>query len=344
VTVDYSIHRPIGRIRASVVKGKNFRSPELGLPGNVRCRMYWDPTRYLNSRDKEKLIAWDKAARAIHEVANTNYAYSINPEWIRIDAVHTMKRLKQLIPNDSIFFDSSPSDEGKVVEFPILQPFRKFGNDKFRLEPWDRSGAALVVEIKFNDVLSVVPGSEYSVGEVAIPFADIFHEGKISRWFDVVRPGTGGYMSNPSTESAIYESETLSSDQLVHIEKPQVYLDLWWISPPSHDKAALETEKETSIVIQEELVKSANLSTQQKVNIVGSSIDAFNTMKGLSNNLLVAQNALGTILDVFEHFVQCFLFTVSCCHRFYVPHFQKSNSFALILFRTRSSLPFFWEF
>jgi hypothetical protein len=243
--------------------------------------------------------------------------YSINPEWLQIEAVHAMKRLRQLIPSEGIFFDSSQAEVEKFVEFPILQPFRKLGNETFRLEQWDQSGAALVVEIKFNDVLSMVPGSEYTVGEVAIPFVDIVRSGKISRWFPVVNPGNGVFMTIHSNEKSIHGKETLSSDEPEHFEQPQLYLELSWIPPSSNlDDATLETEKEASIVIQEELVKSAILSSNQKLNIVGSSIDAFNTMKGLSSNLLLAQNTLGTILDIVEHCVQCLLFTVRCIFHF----------------------------
>jgi hypothetical protein len=306
VTIDYSIHRPIGLIRVSVVAGKNMRSPELGLPGNVGCRIYWDPTRYMSSKRKEASTAIDRAAKSPHDIGTTYYVYSINPEWDQIIPSFGMKRLRLLFPRDGIFFDSSAGNTSQEIDFPVLQPFKKLKDETCVLEPWTKSGGAIVVEVKFNDVLSVIPGSEYSMGEVSVPLVDIVRKGEIRGWFPVI-----------DAESGLFTSQTRHTEQNGNNFDdpasfvPQVFLKFVWSPPETKTESELETEKEASHVIQEEMVKSALLHQQQKLSIVGSSIGAFNTVRGLSGNLLLVQNTLGATLDVIEQIVHVCDFTVS---------------------------------
>ena len=90
-----------------------------------------------------------------------------------------------------IIFEEKPNskpgttrDESEVI-FPVLQPFKPLKNDQYALVPWSASKAALVVELRFNDVLNVLPGSEYVLGAVCIPFTELFARGQISSWFHV---------------------------------------------------------------------------------------------------------------------------------------------------------------
>jgi hypothetical protein len=65
------------------------------------------------------------------------------------------------------------------VAFPMLQPIRSIQDEVFLLSPWESSGGAIVFEVRFVDVLSLIPGSEYSLGEVAIPLSNLVDSGEI---------------------------------------------------------------------------------------------------------------------------------------------------------------------
>lgn len=260
----------------------------------------------MSSKKKDKIITLDKATRSTHDIGTTFYVYSVNPEWDQIIPSFGMKRLRQVFPRDGIFFDSSAGDTLKEIDFPVLQPFKKQNDEVFSLEPWTRSGGGIVIEVKFNDVLSVIPGSEYSMGEISIPFVDIVKRGKLSGWYPVT-DNDSGLFASPTQSNYQNKKEVIDSESSI----PQVFLKLAWIPPASKNDAEWETEKEASHVIQEEMVKSALLNQQQKLSIVGTSIGAFNTVRGLTGNLLLVQNTLGAALDIVEQFVQVWNFTVS---------------------------------
>ena len=295
-----------------IVKGRNIRSPELGLPGNVACVIYWNPTRLLDEKLKKRTIDIDGSAGASHEMGSTNYMYAVNPIWERMEESEETKRLKLLMPTEKgAFFDqSAETDRGEMVDFPVLQPLGKRGN-LHCLEPWDSSGAAVVVEVKFTDILNIIPGSEYSVGDLAIPFSDIVRDGKISGWFDINISGqeeTSTKILKPmSLEEEADESEKISNN-----DKPQIYVKATWVPPEERRGVVAETVKEASHAIQEELVRAALYSQQQseKLGIVGSSLGALNSVRGISSNLQMIQNTLGSTLDLCESCIHAFDFTV----------------------------------
>jgi len=312
-TISYDIHRPIGRLKLSIVKGRNIRSPELGLPGNVGCTIRWDPTRLSkNEKKKKRTIEIDGSACAMHEVGSTNYVYAMNPTWDQMIESDETKRLKLLMPTgQGHFFDqSTESDEEEFIDFPILQPLGKSG-DLHCLNPWDSSSAAIVVEVKFTDLLNILPGSEYSVGDFSIPFSDIVKGGKTSGWYDIKVSGEiESAISFPKPvflDHAADESENSASD-----DKPQVYVKATWVPPEEKSNVGVETVREASHAIQEELVRSARLIQQQseKLGILGSSLGALNTVRGISSNLQVVQNTLGSTLDMVESCIHAFDFTV----------------------------------
>lgn len=309
--MNYDIHRPIGNLRLCVVKGRNIRSPELGLPGNVGCRIFWDPTRLMNEKRKTRMLETDESTKASHEVGSTNYVYAMNPAWDEMIESEGTKRLKLLMPTEKgAFFDqSTDSDDSESIDFPILQPIGKSG-DIHRLEPWDSPGAAVVIEVQFTDLLNMLPGSEYSVGDVTIPFADIVKNGKISGWYDIKIPGEEDLeIKIPQPELHKKESATeISSSE----DRPQLFIKASWLPPKDGSNVSVETVREASLAIQEEMVRSALLSLREseKLGILGSSLGALNTVRGISANLQVVQNKLGSTLDLIECCVHVFDFTV----------------------------------
>jgi hypothetical protein len=323
VAVNYTLHRPVGLVSVGVVRGKNIRSPELGLPGNVGCRVYWDPTRYATEKRKKAAVALDKSATATHDIGSTNFLYAMNPVWNQMTESAGAKRLQLLLPNGGDFFDTARRETQKeAIEFPILQPFEA-SNTLPALVPWTSSCGALVVEVKFHDVLNILPGSDYAVGEVSIPFSRLAKAGGLEGWFHVLDAGdTKGLPTSTqednqgaSLESGAQKAKEAPNHVAVD-ESPQIFLRIKW-TPPEHsderidNEMILESQREASFVIQEEMVRSAVMSQQVKFDVVGSSIGAFNRFRGLSGNLLLVQNTLGLILDTLEAFRNAFNFSVS---------------------------------
>lgn len=312
-SISYDVHRPIGHLRLCIVKGRNIRSPELGLPGNVGCIIHWDPTRLLDEKQKKRTIEADGSAGASHEMGSTNYIYAVNPLWERMEESDEAKRLKLLMPTDQgAFFDPPADTDGsKMINFPVLQPLGKRSN-LYCLEPWDTSGAAVVAEVKFTDILNILPGSEYSVGDLAIPFSDIVRDGKISGWYDI---NISGQLESTTTipKPIFVDDAADESEKSANNDRPQLYVKATWVPPEEKSgAAAAETVKEAAFAIQEELVRSALLSQQQseKLGIVGSSLGALNSVRGISSNLQMVQNKLGSTLDLCESCIHAFDFTV----------------------------------
>ena len=314
MSVNYALHRPIGRLWVSVLRGKNLRSPETGLFGKVGCQIYWEPTRYLSVEKKKDATELDKAASATHDIGSTNDIYAINPTWDRMVESVGAKRLHQLLPTRGDFFEPADDVKDGGIEFPVLQPFRSIGEDLHALKPWESSTGAVVVQVKFLDALSLLPGSDYALGEVSVPFSSLAECGEISGWFRVLGVGTTRLLPGSTQQTDLDEMQPSSTatgespSQLEIEEYPEIYLQMRWTAPGENEYN--ETEHEASIVIQEEMVKSALIENQQRLGVVGSSIGAFKTVRGLSGNLILVQNALGQILDFAEAFRNAFNFAV----------------------------------
>jgi hypothetical protein len=261
----------------------------------------WDPTRYLSNKVQRVIPSFDKTAAAAHEVGSTNYLYTTNPTFARVDASDVSRRLNHLLPADEdggFFPDDKPSSEGTVT-FPILQPVSLPPHSEIPvIDPWSASPGAIVFEVNFQDTISLLPGSVYVLGEVVVPLANLTQHGLISGWFQVLEAG--------STRVVALGAGPDSSDA------PQIHIHVAWTSPSSHPDGYSDTEREASFVIQEEMARSAVASKETKLGLVGSSIGAFNTVRGLSDNLLLVQNALGLILDTIGSIRNAFNFTVRC--------------------------------
>jgi hypothetical protein len=324
--VNYTLHRPVGVLSVGVLRGRNIRSPELGLPGNVGCRVYWDPTRYATEKRKKAVVALDKSAAVTHDIGSTNFLYNMNPVWNQMTESTGAKRLQLLLPNDGDFFGTTRKETHKeAMDFPILQPFKE-SNGVPALVPWTSSCGALVVEVKFHDVLNMLGGSDYAVGEVSIPFSRLAEAGNLESWFNVLDVGASSVLpastqegnQGASLDSGAHKVKEAPTNQAID-ESPQVFLRIKWTAPEHSNEridneVILESELEASFVIQEEMVRSAVMNREQKFDVVGSSIGAINRFRGLSGNLLLVQNTLGLILDTFEAFRNAFNFAVSGLH------------------------------
>jgi hypothetical protein len=320
VSVNYTLHRPIGSIDVAVLRGKHLRSRELGLTGKIGCQIYWDPVRYGNESTKKATTSLDKAAASNHQIGSTDSHYTAEPVWDEIHDSDESRRLKQLLPSKGDFFESSQDiTDSRALQFPILQPFKVMKssmNDSNRylngrLEPWATSPGAVVFEVRFQDILNSLPGFDDVLGEVAIPFSKLAEAGEISGWFKVlevgvtrVAPGEDEALIKPSPAAPSGEN----ADSVAGNETPQIFLALKW-TPPDTTTEPTETDREASVVIQEEFVRSSIISRANKVDLVGSSIGALNTALGIGGNVQFVQNTLGSLMDILEGIRNAFNFT-----------------------------------
>jgi hypothetical protein len=288
--VEYTLHRPAGILYLNVIEGKNLRS-ELGLPGKVGIRAYWDPARYMKDETKKKLGQIDRATLSCHDIGTTDIQFSTKPQWSRLDESSLAKRINFLLPhqsNDAFYLDEAEFVESK---FPILQPFNRIQGDLLVLEPWRKSCGAVVFEVRFVDTVSLLPGS-YSLGEVVIPFSRVVERGEVCGWFQVRDTSRNWSSINEvSLDNVLNDAEQV-------IDTPQVFLKLKWMGPQNNPEDATETEREASIVIEEELIRSALINQDSKAGLVESSMGAINSVIGIGDQLLLVQNTLGTVLDI----------------------------------------------
>lgn len=300
VNVDYALHRPVGLIKLDVKQARHIRSPELGLIGSAGIRIYWDPTRLLSDdEDKAKLSKVDKSASCSHDIASSDFLRSSSPAWNRLYESEVTRRLKLLLPNHDSLFTQNMKKNDHYIEFPVLQPYDRNEDSVFKLLPWSFSTGAIVVEVKFNDVLNFIPNSEYSLGEVVVPISILSERKQISGWFELQDSGS---VKDFNFRDAGNELDSTS---------PQIKLEIAWCSPEEVSGKSEEVNREASIVIQEELIRSAIVSLQRKPGILGSSIGALHTVRGLTSNILFVQNMLGSILDAIEITKNLLNFTVS---------------------------------
>ena len=313
--MNYTIHRPIGRLAVAVTEGCNIRSRDLGLAGNVGCRVYYDPLRFASEKQKERLVSLDKSAKTIHEIGSTNSKFTTNPVWEKVHESEECLRLKQIVPHDGHFFETE-EDAPKHIgcEFPVLQPFRRVDEDNNDdnphhinavLDPWKASTAGVVFEIRFRDILNMLPGSDHIFGEVAVPLTTIIQERQTTGWFQVLEIGAKDF---------VRVEDAGASDGL---EIPKIFLKLEWfppeVSPETDD--TLETAREASVVIQEELLRWEITNRDRdklKQLVVGRSIGAFRTVSGFAGTLQVIQNFLGKVVNTLEALRNLLNFTVSC--------------------------------
>ena len=339
--IKYDVHRPIGILKASVTQGKNLRSPELGLPGSVVATILWDPLKYSSENDRKKIADCDTTAKCAHEVGFTeNSAITSNPEWECVTSSHETKRLQQLLPNNMIIkkhgstvknsiksFSELSEENSSDVFFPILQPLSPGSKSIIQgkkyydadIMPWESSTGAVIVQIRFNDIMNKLPGIDDILGEVTIPFSDLLEKRSVHGWFQVLEKGSNETVMGPSEEKDNESIDDLLSyehpdnDESITgsvTEIPEIKINLSFM-PPGDKGIVSEREKEASIVIAEEMTKSVVLSQDAKVGIIGTSISTFNTVRGVRGNIQYIQNQLGYFLDIVEMIRNTMNFSVS---------------------------------
>ena len=300
-SVDRSIHRPLGSIHVSVRKGRKLRSRDLGLPGSVGCHIFWHPLRYCENEEEAKLLSsTDKLFKAHHDIGDTNYLYTANPDWESLKESSDFKRLQQIISTQRTeIVTARESEEGvqgaDSIEFPALQPIQKHKvnnescngvkrENTVSLAPWTKLPGAIVVQVRFMDVINILPGFEDIIGEVAIPVSKLIEKREYRGWFQVAEAGA---------------KHLIRCDENDGSETPRIFLHLKW-KQPAADHRVSDADRETSIVVAEEMVRAANRNSRNKLDIIGSSIGALNTVRGIGGSVQSIQNTLGSVVDKLE--------------------------------------------
>lgn len=288
VVVDYSLHRPVGQVQLTLNAGRNMVSPEHGLPGGVCCHVIWDPVRLLDEKERKRWQKVDEAALST-EIARTSVVYSTAPNWDVLELSALVSRLQQVLSNNKEL-SAAPAAKN-CVAFPVLQPF-KDESSGLQLRPWEQSRGAIVIQVRFSEVVQLLPGSDYLIDEICIPLTELLKKGQIIGWFKVV--------NRDSTNKLVRATD----DDGTH----QLHFELRWMAPM--DGSVQGRTIEESVFIQEELVRAARLNRQQKPSFLGSSLSAIDTMRGVGSNVTVVHNTIGVLLDAIESAVNAFNFTV----------------------------------
>jgi hypothetical protein len=258
----------------------------------------------MQEKKRKKAVEIDHSMSAPHEFGSTAFVFGTEPVWDGMIKNDRAMRMNLLLPHLGTFFDSD--EETNDIVFPVLQPISTT-LDLQVLDPWESSAAGIVVEVRLSDLLNVIPGSEYALGEVVIPLRDLIAKGEISGWFNIAATG-------PNSASSKLGSEVIPVNESATADDAQLFITISWKPPPKNSSSNfLEVEREASYAIQEEMIRSAVLarSQKEKVNILVSSIGALNNVRGISANLQNVQNQLGWALDFCESCIHLFDFTVS---------------------------------
>ena len=333
LTINHSTHRPMGFLDVSVIRGKNLRSYELGLPGAAYASVFWDALHFAPETEREMMAEIDPAAKGSHEVGSTVAAgITSHPEWKAVVESAESDRLKQLIPAEEDAVDESPdlgdsaANDPSSLQFPILQPIaldsstsdkdgrRNIGND-IHLVPWELSPGAIVIQICFQDALNKFALIDPFFGDVIIPLKRLAKKKEIEGWFPVNDIGGNAnglhQVSSSGTLLGGGGNKATPAKDKGHGDEPQVYLKLKLALPGASPWAindASDAEKEASMIVAEEMMRSGAMSEGENIGLIGTGLNTFNTVRGLNSQLQGIQNTLGGVLDTIERLRNVFNF------------------------------------
>ena len=312
-----TIFRPFGLLHVGDLRGKNLRSRELGLPGSFYACIMYDPLRYADEKTKSSQMNVDLSSGCIHQIgATVSPGITSNPSWIHVQDSPELMRLKHLLPDDRIWRKEKDIDAS--ISYPILQPVTNGGDSVgISLLPWEKSHGAIVIQVRFSDVLGSFSLFDNVIGEVVIPLAKLAGSGRIvDGWFRLL--GVGTTETVPGEASAtIYENidEVVEhidgGHERIHSEAfPELHMKVKFSSISGHTDGAGSTndDMESFKVICEEISRTASITQENSVGMIGSSLNTINTVRTLGGQL---QNQLSYVVDMLERVRNAFNFSVS---------------------------------
>lgn len=307
-----SIHRSIADLSLIIERGRNIRSRELGLPGSLHASVTWSPYHFLPSRETSSLSDYE-ATLPFLVGTTTSSGVTSNPVWRGILLSDEAFRLRQFFydikPNfeeTSVAFDQA-WNQSSSFDLPILQPValsvRHVSVDSsphLIALPWEQSSGAIIIQVRFDNVLNKLLVMEDVIGTVEIPLSLLLSAEKnnngeriLNRWFALTRIDEG--------KSSTGAKELFDS----HIEKPEIFVRVR-LSFPQTDSYLSSAARELSSIVAEGMIRSTALSNGSKVSVIGSGINTLNTVGGLISNIQLVQNQLGRLLDFVESALNAF--------------------------------------
>jgi len=328
-----SIHRPVAHLKIAVERGRNIRSRELGLPGSLNASVTWIPDRTLSQAEKDRLKQYDSLTPFNIGTA-TNSGVTSNPIWRGIMLSDEALRLKQLIygskagvgrekgtAGDSALSSSQSLDDSSCFVLPILQPVTLSFDDRdgqsapvlgLRLLPWESSSGAILVQVRFDNVFNKLLVFEDVLGEVEIQLTQLLDaktnengEKELEGWFPLQTLGGSESIDKPDVLTSLQGTSVDTYE-----DKPEIFVRARLSLPQSLSSIA-DSDQEMSVVVAEEMIRSSTLSNNNKIGVIGSSINTINTVGGLFGNIQMIQNQMGRILDIIESVINALTWAVS---------------------------------
>lgn len=322
-----SIFRPLGLLHVGELQGKNLRSRELGLPGSFYAAIMYDPLRYANDKMKASLTKIDSSSGCTHEVGSTiSPGITSHPVWTQMQESTELMRLKHLLPDDRIWGQKEEMDTS--LSYPILQPIidRSFVNvdmpedgQGVSLMPWEQSCGAVVIQVRFSDVLGTFQMFDNVLGEVVIPLAKLAGSGRtVEGWFRLLAVGTTDTVPGEevAADDSAVKSEAVSEDSESEDEDestpaatafPELFIKVKFSPNALNRSTCLIDDMESFKVICEELSRTASMAQQNSIGVIGSSLNTINTVRTLGGTL---QNQMSFFLDMIERVRNAFNFSV----------------------------------
>mmetsp|Transcript_21844 Transcript_21844/g.47472 ORF Transcript_21844/g.47472 Transcript_21844/m.47472 type:complete len:2018 (+) Transcript_21844:77-6130(+) len=318
-----SIFRPFGLLQVGNLQGKNLRSRELGLPGSFYASIMYDPLRYADEKMKSSLINIDSSSGCIHEVgATVSSGITSNPIWSHVQESPELMRLKHLLPDNRLWRQEKELDAS--LAYPILQPITdvsfsdETGDDKqctgVSLMPWEQSSGAVVIQVRFSDVLGTFQVFDNVLGEVVIPLSKLAGSGKVVEgFFRLLEVGTKDTVPGESSDAPTVKSEasgedTDSEDDVIPAANfPELYLRVKFSSNTTLiGDTSLSDDMESFKVISEEISRTASIAQENSIGVLGSSLNTINTVRTLGGKL---QNQISVVVDMLERVRNAFNFS-----------------------------------
>ncbi|EJK56333.1 hypothetical protein THAOC_23806 [Thalassiosira oceanica] len=342
--MNQSIYRPLGLLRVGDLRGRNIRSRDLGLPGSFYVSILYDPARYADARASSELANVDVSSGCAHEIGSTvSPGITASPEWNSIEDSAELTHVKHMLPNITDILDHTrheaagsmggserKSSIGYPIPTPITERIREAvvasdnepaTNTRLSLLPWEESHGAVVLQVKYTEVLSSF--FDNVLGEVVIPIAKLVGSGNkgVEGWFRVLEAGTKDCIPGDEPESprsapdpagdgdagSYQRSSSSGKGTAPPIEHPQVHVRVNF-SPTviAGDSALQKSDIEASKVICEEMARTASGKQSSGGSVIGSSLNTINTVRTLGGNL---QNQLAFVVDLVEQGRNAFNFS-----------------------------------
>ena len=96
----------------------------------------------------------------------------------------------------------------------------------------------------------------------------------------------------------------LATRRQMTMELLKYFLKIWLMPPVVDDDNAVDKERDTrreeSVFKQEEMIRSSIIQGESRRGVIGSSLGAISSVRGLTGHLAMVQNTLGQILDTVD--------------------------------------------